>query len=428
MAGNYRGGNGAGAAQRQEFTPEDKANYYLDMADKEQDPLIKGRYVEKAEYWDKVSKGEEITPEMEASCGPNHEWNEVDRLINAKKWLSKSTVDPQKTAKWQFMVDYWTKKAQGQEISAEDQRVFNAYETESDRKMARAAKYHRESASYRKANAMAMAKSLVSGEFPAYGKGLGVVDGKISFVPVSVRSFGNGEAFDGINQFTGQVLAKEVGWKPGPDGHIYLATEKMCGKVLDGKGHSVLNVKQGSPFIYFATVGSAEVVGDKLAKKGQDIDKLGSIEKSEAFQNTEKTYKLYNEADILDKDRTGVSKPMIYRRPMDWHKPSIVIDASDAKTPAEFFGKYNVACRYGATFVTTPEKSKEIRNMITEELSEDIANGRDGKIYRWFNGVRDAYNAEMKANRKAYEDRMALKDAERLSKAALENEQDGMGY
>ena len=89
------------AQPRRPLSPDAKARYYARMAEKETVDFVKDRYAEKSEYWDKVSRGEEVSLEMEASCGPDHKWNAADNYVSVrhklegaqKKNLGFETVD-----------------------------------------------------------------------------------------------------------------------------------------------------------------------------------------------------------------------------------------------------------------------------------------------------------------------------------------------
>ena len=61
--------------------PKDKAEYYSAVALKETDKLIKERYEEKAEYWQKVVDGRPVSSEEEVPCGFEHRWVPVDHVI-----------------------------------------------------------------------------------------------------------------------------------------------------------------------------------------------------------------------------------------------------------------------------------------------------------------------------------------------------------
>lgn len=99
------------------FSPAAKARYYARMAEKETVDFVKDRYAEKAEYWGKVSRGEEVSPELEASCGPDHKWNAADNYINARHKLEKgfkaarTAVELRVVSVLQKRVDYWEQAA-----------------------------------------------------------------------------------------------------------------------------------------------------------------------------------------------------------------------------------------------------------------------------------------------------------------------------
>ena len=96
------------------FSPAAKARYYARMAEKETVDFVKDRYAEKAEYWGKVSRGEEVSPELEASCGPDHKWNAADNYINASHKLEKDlrTMTYSHTTEiLQKRVEYWEQAA-----------------------------------------------------------------------------------------------------------------------------------------------------------------------------------------------------------------------------------------------------------------------------------------------------------------------------
>ncbi|MBQ3800002.1 MAG: hypothetical protein II837_06875, partial [Treponema sp.] len=255
MAGNYRGG------QRDSVNslPIVKADNYFRLAASEQDELVKARYEEKARYWTLKSEGADIPPELEASCGENHVQTPVDQLVNARIWLGRSK-DPQKLAEWKFKVDFWTKKAHGLEVTPQEQELFNAYDAQrveaQEAKEKSREKRGFENNSYRRTNYIKLANSLVKGTFPAFGDGKPVENGKISFVPASVRSFDSGRPYSGVNQFVMQVFAKDRGWVPEEDGNFYLATKHMVGVITDHTGKQILNLKPGAVGVHFATVGN----------------------------------------------------------------------------------------------------------------------------------------------------------------------------
>ena len=69
---------------------------------------MKARYEEKASYWDKVDRGETVTPEEESRCGPGHKWDAVDSYIHARHHLEKAE-SPEMAEKYRFLIGYLEK-------------------------------------------------------------------------------------------------------------------------------------------------------------------------------------------------------------------------------------------------------------------------------------------------------------------------------
>lgn len=394
MAGNANRGSGKG-----EYTPEGKRDYYLVKAANEQNELMKARLEQKADYWTKVAKGEVPSQELEALCGPGHKWTAVDYMINAQKNLENSK-DPQKIAEFQFKLGYWEKVAKGEEVSEKEQMLFNAYNSQREADRVRSAAEREENLLKRgfnnhinrQANAISLGFALTKGDFPAFGKGIPVgPDGKIRIKPVSVRSCKSGRPYEGINQFVGQVLVAKRGWTPEEDGHFYLATATQCGFITDEKGRRVLNVKPGSGVISISTVGTST---PDVRNSIKGFDTLDAQGQSEAFQKSERVYNLYNSTDIINRNFSCLKDGIEKHRPTWYNKPNKTFDASDAKSSAEYFGKYLLACHYGSPFITTPEKAAEMHQLVKNELEEAVNQGLDGQVYSWFGKVHDVYQAD----------------------------------
>lgn len=103
--------------ERKLFSPAKKACYYFRMAEKETVDFVRDRYAEKAEYWKKVAENAVISPEMEASCGPDHKWNAVDNYINVRHKLEKNR-DSAKNVELELRLKYW-------ENAARDEKKVN---------------------------------------------------------------------------------------------------------------------------------------------------------------------------------------------------------------------------------------------------------------------------------------------------------------
>ena len=386
MAGNAnRGSTG------ENYTPEEKAGYYRGKADSELDPIIKQHYANKAAYWGKVSQGQEVTPEEEKAYGPHHKKGPIDDLIFAKRTLAK-TVDPEKKAQWQAQVDYLEKVASGQEVSALETAERSVYQGMRKPKMVGLNTSERRLDS-RKANALKVAEAICNGTFPAFGNGQPVgADGKITFIPHSARLFTTGIPLSGINQFVIQIAAAERGWVPEKDGHIYLATEDQCGFLVDNRGKRVPNLKPNArPFI-MVTSGNADKVSRalNLKDKGLSLDQLDANAKSLAYEKVAKVYKVYNSNDMVDPFLSEVGSNLDAARPKDYNHPQMKpFDASGAKTPAEYFAIYKIACRYGAPFATTQEKAAEMKVLASKELEEAYSKGLDGMVYKWDGKIND---------------------------------------
>lgn len=64
-----------------QYSPKDKAEYYSKKASEETDVIIRARYEEKADYWQKIVAGKSVSPEAEVRCGPGHKWTSVDHIV-----------------------------------------------------------------------------------------------------------------------------------------------------------------------------------------------------------------------------------------------------------------------------------------------------------------------------------------------------------
>ena len=86
--------------------PRDKAEYYSAIAKKETDKLIKERYEEKAEYWQKVVDGRPVSSEEEVRCGFEHKWVPVDHVIY---WRHQAEIasSPDVAAVCQRKMEQW---------------------------------------------------------------------------------------------------------------------------------------------------------------------------------------------------------------------------------------------------------------------------------------------------------------------------------
>lgn len=372
MAGNAnRGSTG------KNYTPAEKAAYYNGKAESEMDPVVKQHYAGKGAYWDKVSKGLEVTQEEEAAYGPGHEKGPVDQLINAKRRLA-ITVDPKKRELQQAKIDLLTKVVNGQDVSVEE--MASVDKALSDLKQERAGAANKKIRAY---NAMKLADALVTGKFPAFGEGVPVINGKVSFAPSSARSFESGRPYRGLNQFALQVLAKEGGWVPEPNGHFYFATKKMCGYITDKDGRKVVNLKDGAKAVHFATVGNAET-------RSEGFTALSDEAKAAAYLKSEKDYEVYNSTDMIDINRSRLNDKLDFHRSRAYDHKERVFDASEAKTPAEFFAIYDVACHYGGTFRATPAKIAEMKGVVRQQLYDAASQGLDGMVYNWYKQVDNA--------------------------------------
>ena len=444
--GGYRGGNGSNARQH---TDAEKKNYYEKLAQEEKDPLIKPMYEAKAAYWSKVVNGIPVTEEEKAMFGPKHARSAVEELVNAKRWLEESK-NSQMVKKWSFMVDYWTKKARLQEVSPEEEMTFGFYQGQSKSLAANrkalsdfklpARKVNKELNSVKNDNNLMLADSLMRGDFPAFGSGRAAgADGKIRFVPVSVRDFCSGESFRNINQLILQLYARERGLAPDPKyGHFYFvdkkdlvdrdATARMSADERKALGD---NLKPGAVSIQISTVGKIQTIKKNLADNGVDFDKLPKEAQKLAFKSAEKLYTLYPGEDLKDERFT----PVAARGGVERHRsfrdtnPKHAVDASNAKNAAEFFALYDFACHYGREFVSTLEKNQEILNEVRHDplLNQAVANRWGGKVMEWFkmgDGYRKAlYDAEKdrRENLSVEANGLTPEEIENLSDAAAGN-------
>lgn len=60
----------------------DKFSYYSDAAKKEEVDFVRVRYEEKADFWNKILHGEEVTNEEIARCGPGHNPSKIDLYVH----------------------------------------------------------------------------------------------------------------------------------------------------------------------------------------------------------------------------------------------------------------------------------------------------------------------------------------------------------
>lgn len=403
MAGNAnRGSTG------KSYTPAQKAAYYNGKAESELDPVVKQHYAGKGAYWDKVSKGLPVTQEEEAAYAPGHEKGPIDQLLNAKRLLGQ-TVDPAKRELQLKKIDLLTKVVNGQNVPVEEIAAVDAdYASLKQEKIGAGNK------KVRAYNAIKLANALVTGKFPAFGEGMPIVDGKVSFTPASARSFKSGRPYRGLNQFALQVLAKEGKWVPEKDGHFYFATKWMCGFITDKDGRKVLNLKDGAKAIHFATVGSDETRSEGFAD-------LPDEKKAAAYLKSEKDYEVYNSTDMIDINRSRLTDELGYHRHAAYDHKERVFDASTAKNPVEFFAIYDVACHYGGTFRASLEKIAEIKDAVRSQLYDAAVNKLDGVVYNWFDKVDNAaqslYDKVSEMNKQKAEDMKKIRSFENSSLA-----------
>ena len=443
--------NNRNSAERKEFSEVEKAAYYKSKAKTEENPLIRQNYVLKGDFWDRKAQGLPVTPEEEAVYGKNHPMSAVDNLENARRWYENSNR-AEKKEQWAFVMDYWTKKAQNQEVTPEEEAKFQMYTDLNARESAARKQqagnrrvgvggYKRGSTydnnSIRQVNALFLANALSSLDFPAYGsRELPGDDGKIKFVPHSARNFGDGRPYDGINQLVLQAYAKKYSLRPEADGHFYFANRMQAGMLVDKNGKQVFNVKPGAKDFVIVTMGGRNVDGKRvsaseaLASKGVDFDSLSDIEKAAAWRSVGSKYTLFSSSDIINTNFSHFAKDggIEHNRPLNYNQRNdkVVVDASDAKTPAEYFGKYFVACHAGCQFVTTRETAAKIQEMTKKELEQAIANNRDGEVYQWLSKTSeprqeefDRRKAEHAAMRGMSNSGYNASDFERLGSAAL---------
>ena len=73
----------------------EKSSYYSDAARKETVDFVKARYEEKAGFWGKISRGEEVMKEEIGRCGPNHRPTKIDLFVmyrnNVETWAKGDT-------------------------------------------------------------------------------------------------------------------------------------------------------------------------------------------------------------------------------------------------------------------------------------------------------------------------------------------------
>ena len=81
----------------------DKSEYYSRVAEKESVDFVKTRYEEKAAYWNKVFRGEAVTPDEKSRFGSRHAKDPVDAYINVRHCIEKSK-DPEETKKFRVML------------------------------------------------------------------------------------------------------------------------------------------------------------------------------------------------------------------------------------------------------------------------------------------------------------------------------------
>lgn len=381
------------------FSPSDKVDYYGKKAQTTTDPILKDLYEAKHAYWEKVAGGIPVSPEEQAKYGPGHAKLPAELYDNACLWLSRSK-DEKKIEEFTFKKDYWAKVVRHEPISQEDQVRMEGYRDVTDRNSAlaeisggRSDRYHAKSVGYRNSNALALAESILSGDFPAFCKGRQSVDGKISFNPVSVRNFADGHPYFGITQLVGQAMAVRNGWGPSEDGHIYLLTGNRAGVVRDNSGKQIMNVKRGAKHMYIASVGNEKDFDEQLKKSGSNAKfaSLSEEEQKKFYFKSEKFYKVYNSKDLVDASIVPRKEDPAYW-PKSWNCKSVVFDASNVKTPAEMLGTYMLCCQYGGKYVITPEKAAEMLKAVKNEISKDYSDGNGFRIAKWADGVtRTAY-------------------------------------
>lgn len=208
--------------------------------------------------------------------------------------------------------------------------------------------------------------SLIDGSFPAYGKGKEPVDGKIVFKPSSVRKYiakdlNNSIYRNILNQFMAQIIVKRKEMKPySEDGNFYLVT---ANELTEWKNKKNIDNDQ----IFFnEEIGCQTPQFSIFTSKGKYNSR---------YDEMYSAYDIYNINSIKRIYLSGYEPPheIIYRdetiSDLDSKIKYEILDASDAKSAAEYFAKYFIACYYYyGKFITTPQKAEEIKRQVNKEL------------------------------------------------------------
>lgn len=216
-------------------------------------------------------------------------------------------------------------------------------------------------------------RALMDGSFQAYGYGHDVAGGKVSFVPVSLRYCCTAAPVDAAEDFFGQILYKEAGWVPDDDGHVY-----VTGRSVDGMAY-------GNPSCWLALAPGRDAVP-------LDLPSLRLWDNRVSHNLSGPGIRFWCLRDFSGRELAGEYGARFALgdfRPGRYRQVSLVMDASDAADDVAYFATYRAACCLGATFVTTPGKAEEVREIVSGKFSFFFGKNLDELLFDWLDAVRE---------------------------------------